>query len=143
MTGLKSCPCCGSDSWLKRVSCQESVAFQCKNCGLTSRWGSFDSVVSDLNKRHDPFMPDWSNAPVWAEWHAFDKNGDGYFFDEVPYIDHEYPDDWSGDVMQQGEVCLESGCPEFYRTLRRRPEDKLMQEDPEKVKQLVKGVCRG
>lgn len=81
-------------------------------------------VDSDLNKRHDPYMPDWSKAPVWAEWHAFDKNGDGYFFEMVPYIDLEYPDDWSGDVMQQNEENITGGCPEFYMTLRRRPEDK-------------------
>lgn len=124
MTGLKSCPCCGSDAWLKRVSDQQAVAFQCKSCGLNSRWGSVDAVVSDLNKRHDPYMPDWSKAPEWAGWHAFDENGVGYFFEMIPYIDNEYPEDWSGDVMQQGEHSIEGGCPEFYMTLRRRSKDK-------------------
>ncbi len=27
---------------------------------------------------------DWSNAPKWANYHAFDEDGDGFWFKEKP-----------------------------------------------------------
>lgn len=57
MTELKPCPCCGCDSWLKRgPTAQGMVAYQCKGCGLQSRFGTESIVIDDLNKRVSPWI---------------------------------------------------------------------------------------
>ena len=139
MTDLASCPFCGSDRWIKRESCQKAVAFQCKNCGMSTRWGSIGSVVSDLNKRHDPYMPDWSKAPDGAVWHAIDGDGIGFWYlcdslyiehnewfeHKIDYFEDYNPEDYDHNGFLKSQVLsgnnIEGGCPEFYMTLRRRP----------------------
>jgi hypothetical protein len=33
---------------------------------------------------------DWGNAPDWANYHAFDANGNGYWYEEKPKLLKNY-----------------------------------------------------
>lgn len=70
MTELKPCPCCGCDSWLKRgPTAQGMVAYQCKRCGLQSRFGTESSVIADLNKRVSPWVSVDMELPEEGHWY--------------------------------------------------------------------------
>lgn len=39
---------------------------------------------------------DWTQAPAWAQYHAIDQNGNGYWFEDLPTIS-DYHSVWQTD----------------------------------------------
>ena len=33
----------------------------------------------------DSFLPDWDDAPEWAQWHAVDEDGNRAWFEHCPF----------------------------------------------------------
>jgi len=74
-----------------------------------------------VSVEQDPFQPDWSKAPEWAEWFAVNSQGWGYFWRKKPS-----PNGWG---WKNKFGCEQEKRPRQYNlegishstTLRRRP----------------------
>ena len=50
------------------------------------------------------FEVDWSKAPEWAMWHAFDIDGKGWFYENKPTNSNE-----SWEPSTDSDLCVRSG----------------------------------
>ena len=74
---------------------------------------------------NDPFAPDWSTAPEWAEWHAVDSTGEGIWMSGAVdvVIPNSDPPVWFGAMDEMsGQFFDEWNGWAWHDSLRRRPE---------------------
>ena len=58
-----------------------------------------DAVHEAVTVEPNPYAVDWSNAPEWADVHAFDEDGTGWWFGVI-YLNEE--GEWSFEANQSG-----------------------------------------
>lgn len=105
-------------------------------------WEGFEAAIDLI------LEPDWSNAPEWMSYHAFDKDGSMYFFSHKPTCTDT---SWRiTDVDKSEYKYLVSDNHPFWReSLRQRPKPpkKEWWEDISKEKPMLmfisgKTICK-
>lgn len=69
----------------------------------------------------DPFMPDWSNAPEWAQWSTVNWSGEWSMWQYPPHIT-EIWECGSGDMITLDDAVLDMTGLDWRNSLRHRPE---------------------
>jgi hypothetical protein len=88
--------------------------------------GQLQQPVQAPQEVAPPVLPDWSQAPEWAQWWAVDSDGEAYWYEEEPRATTACFDivgDPGGMVRQRfaGNVDLDGG--HWYRSLTQRPQE--------------------
>lgn len=81
--------------------------------------------IADLEYRNEQLRgwlpdPQWDNAPEWAEWHAVDADGNGYWFSNKPRY---FEDVWGNSAITVVGIELNRNIVTAYapHSLTKRP----------------------
>lgn len=95
-------------------------------------------VVYNSSWQEVSMQIDWSKAPEWAMWHAFDENGEGYWYSDKPLTLNSIFSCSKGTCVNSG-YDYETQIRNWYETLeyRTEPTQPTQQPKPDYTAQLL------
>lgn len=80
----------------------------------------------------DPYAVNWDDAPIWANWHAVDEDGEGWWYELEPAVQKN---EWlvEGITFGEGKRSVFTGFnPNWKESLRERPSNETVTNRPER-----------
>lgn len=100
-------------SYLDRCKCAATVEQIEMYEGVTSRNSSFFESIFEVC---------WRIAPSWAKYHAYDFDGQGYFYENMPTLNRwVWYTNGSGSYYKSGLVNINVNAGNFKESLTTRP----------------------